>query len=54
MSKIGNAVMEVQELHFAGNSISEIAKITKMPVTFVTEIVRDLEEDWPEPEPDFG
>jgi hypothetical protein len=53
MSKMGQTVMEIQELYQSGFSVEQIMKMTKCPRDFVEGALIGLDE-WPEPEPDFG
>ena len=54
MSKMGNLVMEIQEMSDMGLTAQEVADIIKAPVSFVADVWGDMdEEEWPEPDPDF-
>ena len=53
MSKMGQMVMEIQELFEGGCTVEEIMKMTKTPREFVQDVIKDYSNDWPEPEPDF-
>lgn len=53
MSKMGNIIVEIQELAGYGVPNEQIAKTTKTSLDFVERIVQDMFE-WDErPEPDF-
>jgi hypothetical protein len=52
MSKMGQTVMEIQELYLSGFSVEDIMKMTKCPRDFVEGALLGLDE-WPEPEGAF-
>ena len=53
MSKMGNFVFEIQERHASGETPKEIADALNTPVSLVAQAIKDIEEEWPEPDPDF-
>lgn len=60
MSKMGQTIMEIQEMYSGGMSVSDIAKATKTTASFVSGVVEtldgpdgDFDYEYPEPEADF-
>lgn len=45
MSKIGQAVMEIQDLAYQGVPNVQIAQYVKAPISFVDDVVRDFFEE---------
>ena len=52
MSKMGQTVMEIQELFQSGFTVEQIMKMTKTSREFVEGAIKFL-DSWPEREPDF-
>jgi hypothetical protein len=60
MSKMGQTIMDIQEMFFSGMSVPDIAKATKTTASFVNGVVETLDGpddefdyEYPEPEADF-
>lgn len=53
MSKMGNAIVDIQERYSAGQKPEEIARDTKTTLSFVIGVIESMEDEWPEPDPDF-
>ena len=53
MSKMGNFVFEIEERHASGETVQEIADALNAPVSLVAQAIKDADNEWPEPEPDF-
>ena len=55
MSKMGNFVLDVQERFSSGDTPLEIAQATGVPLKLVEDTIKasQLEDEWPEPDPDF-
>jgi len=51
MSRMGDLMIEIEELYNRGISVEEISKITGMTIRFVLEAIQHLEPDFLEEEP---
>jgi len=51
MSRMGDLMIEIEELYNRGISVEEISKITGMAIRFVLEAIQHLEPDFLEEEP---
>lgn len=61
MSKMGQAIFEIQEMYSQGYTIEAIVKLTGSSASFVNDVIEEYSrwydeptiEDYPEPEGDF-
>ncbi len=44
MSKMGDLLIEIEELHFAGHSATAIANVTGMPVKWIVEYLDKFDD----------
>lgn len=48
MSKMGDLMIEIEELHNRGFSADEISKFTGMTLRFILEAIETLEPEYPD------
>ncbi len=51
MSKMGDLLIEIEELHTRGFNPDEISKMTSMSLRFILEVLENLEPDFLNEEP---